>query len=67
MYTDEEIKAMQEEIPEWKRTSLVVDDREPEDSKKKGMFKRAFGSVSSKVGSTKFVQNIAQSEEYKKF
>ena len=66
-YTEEEILEMQEEIPEWKRTSLVVNSEEEATEEKKGVFKKIWGKASSKVGSTSFVKNISKSEEYKKW
>jgi uncharacterized protein YjbJ (UPF0337 family) len=65
-YTEEELKEMEEAIPEWKRGALVMQDEEVVE-KKKGLFSRAFGKAKAKVGSSKFVQELNKSEEYKEF
>lgn len=51
--TPEELAAMEEEIPEWKRNALVVaSDDEGEDEGKKGRFARMKGVVGEKISST---------------
>ena len=65
--TPEEIAAMEEEIPEWKRNALVVaSDDEEEEQKKRGMFGRMKGKIAGKINETEAAQNFYQSEEYKK-
>ena len=65
--TPEEIAAMEEEIPEWKRNALVVsNDDEGEVQKKKGMIGRMKAKIGDKINETEAAQNFYQSEEYKK-
>jgi len=66
--TAEEIEAMEEEIPEWKRNALVIqsDDEDGEDESKKGRFARMKGAVGEKISSTQAAQNFYESDEYKK-
>ena len=65
--TPEEIAAMEESIPEWKRTALVVqsDDEEEESAKKRGVFGKIKGAVGEKINQTQAAQNFYESEEYK--
>ena len=65
--TPEEIAAMEEQIPEWKRNALVVaSDDEEEQQKKRGMFGRMKAKIGGKINETEAAQNFYQSEEYKK-
>ena len=63
--TEEELAAMEESIPEWKRTALVATESgEPE--KKRGVFGRMKDRVKEKVTSTDSFKNFEQSDEYEK-
>ena len=54
-YSSEEIDAMQEEIPEWKRQAMTTfDESKLEDEK--GVLGRALGKAKTKISSTKFIQ-----------
>ena len=65
--TPEEIAAMEEHIPEWKRNALVVgNDDEEEQEKKRGYIGRMKAKVGAKINETEAAQNFYQSEEYKK-
>ena len=66
--TPEEIAAMEESIPEWKRSALVVqsDDEEEEQAKKRGVFGKIKGAVGEKINQTQAAQNFYESEEYAK-
>ena len=66
--TPEELAAMEEEIPEWKRNALVIasDDEDGEGERKRGVFGRAKDAVGEKISSTQAAQNFYESEEYKK-
>ena len=63
--TQEEIDAIQEQIPEWKRNAVVLQEDEPEEEKAKGIFGRAKAAAGDRIRSTTAVQNMMQSEEYK--
>lgn len=65
--TPEEIAAMEETIPEWKRNALVIaSDDEEEQEVKRGVFGRMKDNVSGKINQTEAAQNFYKSEEYKK-
>lgn len=66
-YSEEEMEEMQDQIPEWKRTSMTMVDEDLIEDERTGVFKRVMGKATSKIGSTKFVQNLNQTEEYRKF
>lgn len=66
-YSEEEIDAFQEEIPEWKRTAISVVDEEQQTEKEAGVVKRLFKKVSSKVSDSSIGQKVLSSEEYKDF
>ena len=63
--TEEQLAAMEESIPEWKRSALVATES-GEPVKKKGVFGRMKDSVKEKVKSTDQYKNFEQSEEYEK-
>jgi len=65
-YDSDEAEAAEAAIPDWKKGAMTVTDNEPEE-KKAGLFKRAVSSASTKIGGTKFVKNLAQTEEFKEF
>lgn len=62
----EELAAMEESIPEWKRNALVVGDNDEEDEVKPGMFKRMKTAAGDKISNTEAAQKFYESEEYKK-
>ena len=66
--TPEEIAAMEESIPEWKRNALVIasDDEEEEEKRERGIFGKMKAKVGERVGNTEAAQKFYQSEEYKK-
>ena len=51
-YTEEELEAMEEEIPEWKRGAVAVSDIKIEEDKG-GLLRRAGRSIGNKIGETK--------------
>jgi hypothetical protein len=64
--TPEEIEALQEQIPEWKRTALVLaDDEEDAQKGQQGFFSKAKGRIGEAVSGTEAAKNFYQSEEYK--
>lgn len=65
-YDSDEAEAAEAAIPDWKKGAMTVTDNEPEE-KKAGLFKRAVSSASTGIGGTKFVKNLAQTEEFKEF
>lgn len=63
----EEIAAMEEEIPEWKRNALVIQsDDEEEEQKKQGVFSKFKGAVGERINQTQAAQNFYESDEYAK-
>ena len=62
----EDQERMQQEIPEWKRQSLVVTDQQAEEEEKQGLFKKLRKGVKERVSQTEAAQKFYQSEEYKK-
>ena len=65
--TPEEIAAMEEHIPEWKRNALVVaSDDEEEQKKHRGYIGKMKDAVGDRINETEAAQNFYQSEEYKK-
>ena len=65
--TPEEIAAMEESIPEWKRNALVIaSDDEEEEKQKRGIIGRMKGRIGDKLNETEAAQNFYGSEEYKK-
>ena len=66
-YTDEELEAMQEEIPEWKRTAVAMVDESEQQDKEAGFVKRLFKRVGDKVTDSSVGQKVLTSEEYKEF
>ncbi len=64
--TAEEIAAMEESIPEWKRNAIVIASDDEDEEKHRGVFGRAKDRVSNKINSTEAAQKFYDSEEYKK-
>lgn len=65
--TPEEIEAMEESIPEWKRNALVVaSDDEGDAAEKRGILGRIKASAADKINQTEAAQKFYESEEYKK-
>jgi predicted nucleic acid-binding Zn-ribbon protein len=50
--TAEEIEAMQEEIPEWKRAAVTLVDSEAAVEEKKGFLSKQMGKISNKFWNT---------------
>ncbi len=65
-FSKKEMEAIQEAIPEWKRSAIVISELD-DDDEHIGMLKRALGKAGSKIGSTKFIKNLSKSEEFSKF
>ena len=59
--TPEEIEAMEQAIPEWKRNAVVLSDQATEEEKK-GML----SGIKNKFGETKMAKDFKKSEEYSK-
>lgn len=64
-YSEEEIEAMQEEIPDWKRTAVTMVDESQQEEQKSGYIKKLFKKVGSKVSDSSVGKKVFQSEEYK--
>lgn len=62
--TQEEIDALEEAIPEWKRTALVLQDDEEEAQKEESRFRKVKNKLGEKISSTEAAQKFYQSEEY---
>lgn len=63
--TPEEIQAMEESIPEWKRSALVAQgDQKAEEEQ--GVFGRMKSSIKGKIGSTDQAKQFYESEDYQK-
>lgn len=62
--TEEELAELEESIPEWKRSAIVVTEKE--EVKKRGFLGRMKDSVKDKVTSSDRWKDIEQSEEYEK-
>lgn len=63
--TPEEIQAMEESIPEWKRSALVAQgDQKPEEEQ--GVFGRMKSSIKGKISSTEQAKQFYESEDYQK-
>ena len=60
-YTEEEIEAMQEEIPEWKRGGVVVAG-DPVEEDEGGIFKRTRKRLGRKLGETSMGKNFKESD-----
>lgn len=64
-YSQEEIDAMQEEIPEWKRQAVTTfDDAKLEEEK--GLLGWALGKAKNKISSSQFIKSLHDNEEFKK-
>jgi len=66
-YSEKEIDAFQEEIPEWKRTAVTIVDESKLEDRKSGTIKKLLKKVGSKVSDTSIGQKVLKSEEYKEF
>lgn len=62
--TEEELAELEESIPEWKRSAVVVTEKE--EVKKRGLLGRMKDSVKDKVTSSDRWKDIEQSEDYEK-
>ena len=54
---------MQENIPEWKRTSMILKEKQ----KKEGIREKIKGKVKSKFDNTQFAKDIYKSDTYKDY
>lgn len=63
--TAEEIDAIQDEIPEWKRAAVTIVDNQAAVEEKKGFLSRQMGKISNKLGDTKVAKDFKETEEYK--
>ena len=65
--TPEELAAMEESIPEWKRDALVIaSDDEEEEEQRRGILGRMKDNVADKINQTEAAQKFYQSDEYAK-
>lgn len=62
--TEEELAELEESIPEWKRSAIVVTEKE--EVKQRGLFGRMKDRVKDKVTSSDRWKDIEQSEDYDK-
>lgn len=63
--TPEELEEYEKSIPEWKRGALTITDdgTAAENPDEQGVFKKLKNKAVDKVASTKFVQDIKESEK----
>jgi hypothetical protein len=53
-YSKEELEQMQDQIPDWKRTALVLKEEDPDENR--GIVKKAIHKVGEKIKQTAFIQ-----------
>eukprot|EP00345_Euplotes_harpa_P009925 CAMPEP_0168356342 /NCGR_PEP_ID=MMETSP0213-20121227/25093_1 /TAXON_ID=151035 /ORGANISM="Euplotes harpa, Strain FSP1.4" /LENGTH=373 /DNA_ID=CAMNT_0008368733 /DNA_START=64 /DNA_END=1186 /DNA_ORIENTATION=- len=66
-YTPEEIEAMQENIPDWKRTAVSVVDEQAKEEENSSYLIKLYRKVGHKVSDSVIANKIIESEEYKDF
>lgn len=63
-YAEEDLEKMQQDIPEWKRQSLVLKEQE---KIRESMRKKVGDKFKNKFNETKFAKDIYKSDSYKEF
>lgn len=63
-FTDEDLTKMQDQIPEWKRTALIL---KQEQAERESIKDKLAGKFKNKFNDTSFAKNIYKSDSYKEF
>lgn len=64
--SQEELDAMEADIPEWKRGALVVASDDEEEQEKPGYFSRVRSAAADRINQTEAAQNFYKSDEFAK-
>jgi hypothetical protein len=67
LYSEEEIKQMQDDIPDWKRTAVTMVDDDKVEERESGFVGKLYKKVGSSVSDSSIGKKIFESEEYKDF
>lgn len=63
-FTDEDLTKMQDQIPEWKRTALIL---KQEQAERESLKEQLAGKFKNKFNDTSFAKNIYKSDSFKEF